>query len=83
MILHCETKPTLLTSCAERFFTTPHYGSPDEPGGVITRLSENRGKQALAELAEVLEQAWRRVADPARIAERAGKAARKRSQRSR
>ena len=69
VILHCETKPALLASCAERFFTTPHYGSPDEPGGVMTRLAENRGKQDLAQLAELLEAAWRHVASPEQIAE--------------
>ena len=73
VIFHCEAKPALLASCAERFFTTPHYGSVDEPGGIITRLCENRGKDDLAELAELLEDAWRRVASPEQIAERARK----------
>ncbi len=73
VIFHCETKPELLASCAERFFTTPHYGDPGEPGGIITRLCENRGKDALAELAQLLEAAWRRVADPERIAEHDGR----------
>jgi hypothetical protein len=70
VIFHCETKPALLREHADRFFTTPHYGSSDEPGGVITRLSENRGKDDLAELAKLLEAAWRRVAAPEGVAKR-------------
>ncbi len=70
VIFHCETKPALLASCAERFFTTPHYGEPGEPGGIITRLCENRGKDDLAELAQLLETAWRRVAGPEHLARR-------------
>jgi hypothetical protein len=70
VIFHCETKPELLASCAERFFTTPHYGDPGEPGGIITRLAENRGKDDLAELAKLLEAAWRRVAGPEHLAKR-------------
>jgi predicted DNA-binding transcriptional regulator YafY len=62
VILHCSSKPSLLASCPERFFTTPHYGPADEPGGVITRLAENRGTAELQELAELLEDAWRDVA---------------------
>jgi hypothetical protein len=45
-------------------FTTAHYGAPDEPGAVITRLSEHRGPDDLAEIAELLEDAWREVAPP-------------------
>jgi hypothetical protein len=62
VIFYCEHKPELLASSADRFFTTPHYGAPDEPGGVITRLSEHRGDAELRELAELLEDAWRAVA---------------------
>ena len=68
VILHCPQKPTLLASCPERYFTTPHYGPLDEPGGVITRLAENRGPAELQELGELLEDAWREVASPDLIA---------------
>lgn len=64
VIFHCPTKPSLLESCPERFFTTPHYGPPDEPGGIITRLAENRGPDELQELMELLEDSWREVAAP-------------------
>jgi hypothetical protein len=37
--------------------------SPDQPGGVITRLSEHRGPDDLAEIAEVLEDAYRSVVE--------------------
>jgi len=69
VIFHCKTKPELLATRADRFFTTPHYGSPDQPGGIITRLCESRGKSELAELAKLLEEAWRGVAGPERIEE--------------
>jgi hypothetical protein len=65
----CEQKPDLLASRADRWFTTAHYGPLDEPGGVITRLSEWRGEEELAELAEVVEDAWRGVASPALLAQ--------------
>lgn len=70
VIFHCSQKPSLLASCPERFFTTPHYGSPEEPGGVITRLVENRGQGELQELAELLEDAWRAVAPTELIEQR-------------
>ena len=60
VVLRYEDKPGLLASRPDRWFTTPHYGPPDEPGGVITRLSEHRGPD-LAEIAEVLEEAYRSV----------------------
>lgn len=70
VIFHCPHKPALLASCPERFFTTPHYGPPDEPGGVITRLAENRGAAELQELAELLQEAWQEVAPSELTAER-------------
>lgn len=59
VILRCEQRAEILASSPDRFFTTPHYGSPGEPGGIITRLPENRGASHLAELAELLEDAYR------------------------
>jgi predicted DNA-binding transcriptional regulator YafY len=70
VILRCEQRPELLESSADRFFTTPHYGAPGEPGGVIVRLSEHRGPAELEELAELLEDAWREAASPDLIAQR-------------
>ena len=70
VVFYCPQKPELLASCADRYFTTPHYGSPDEPGGVIVRLSEQRGPNELAELAELVEDAWREVASPNLIDQR-------------
>jgi len=70
VVFYCPQKPELLASSADRFFTTPHYGSPDEPGGVIVRLSEFRGREELAELAELREDAWREVAPPELIEQR-------------
>ena len=70
VLLRCEQRPGLLAASPDRFFTTPHYGDPDEPGGVIVRLSEHRGAADLEELAELLEDAWREVAPPELIAER-------------
>jgi hypothetical protein len=70
VVFYCPQKPELLASSADRFFTTPHYGSPDEPGGVIVRLSEFRGREELTELAELLEDAWREVATPELIEQR-------------
>jgi hypothetical protein len=64
VILRCEQRPELLASRPDRWFTTPHYGDPAEPGAVITRLSEHRGPDDLAEIAELLEDAWREVASP-------------------
>jgi hypothetical protein len=72
VVFYCPQKPELLASCADRYFTTPHYGSADEPGGVIVRLSEHRGRAELAELAELVEDAWREVATPDLIAQRDG-----------
>jgi hypothetical protein len=69
VLFYCEHKPELLASSADRFFTTPHYGDPDEPGGVITRLSEHRGDAELRELAELLEDAWRAVAPESLVAQ--------------
>lgn len=48
----------LLATFPERFFITPHYGSG---GAVLTRLSSLR-KKDLPEIAELLEDAWRRFA---------------------
>jgi hypothetical protein len=69
VIFHCEQKAELLASSADRFFTTPHYGPIDEPGGIILRLAEQRGDAEHAEIAELLEDAWREVAPPDRIEE--------------
>jgi len=70
VLFYCPQKPELLASCADRYFSTAHYGSPDEPGGVIVRLSEHRGPKDLAELSELVEDAWREVATPALVEER-------------
>lgn len=64
VILRCEQRPELLAARPDRWFTTAHYGDPEEPGAVITRLSEHRGPDDLAEIAELLEDAWREVAPP-------------------
>ena len=64
VIFSCDQKPELLASSADRFFTTPHYGPVDEPGGIILRLAEQRGEAEHAEVAELLEDAWREVAPP-------------------
>jgi hypothetical protein len=69
VILHCEQRPELLAASPDRFFSTPHYGGPDEPGGVILRLSEHRGPDDLREIAELLEDAWRHVAPADLVAE--------------
>jgi predicted DNA-binding transcriptional regulator YafY len=63
VLLRYEDKPSLLAARPDRWFTTPHYGPPDQPGGVITRLSEHRGPEDLAEIAEVLEDAYRSVVE--------------------
>lgn len=68
VILRCEQRPDLLAARPDRWFTTPHYGDPTEPGAVITRLSEHRGADDLAEIAELLEDAWRDVASPDLVA---------------
>jgi len=70
VLFYCQQKPDLLAASADRYFTTPHYGSIDEPGGVIVRLSEHRGADDLAELAELIEDAWREVASPEMIEQR-------------
>jgi hypothetical protein len=70
VVFYCPQKPELLAASADRYFSTPHYGSADEPGGVIVRLSEHRGPDDLAELAELLEDAWREVATPELIEQR-------------
>jgi hypothetical protein len=70
VVFYCPQKPELLASSADRFFSTPHYGSADEPGGVIVRLAEFRGRDEVAELMEVIEDAWREVASPDLIAQR-------------
>jgi len=70
VIFYCHQKPELLAASADRYFTTPHYGNADEPGGVLVRLSEHRGADDLAELAELLEDAWREVATPELIEQR-------------
>jgi len=64
VILRCERRPELLAARPDRWFTTAHYGDPTEPGAVITRLVEHRGPNDLAEIAELLEDAWREVASP-------------------
>lgn len=69
VLFFCEQKPELLAASPERFFTTPHYGPPDEPGGIVLRLVEQRGAAEHAEVAELLEDAWRVVAPPDRRAE--------------
>jgi len=69
VIFHCGQRLELLAASPDRFFTTPHYGAPGEPGGIITRLAENRGPDDLAELAELLEDSWRHVAPPNLIAQ--------------
>jgi predicted DNA-binding transcriptional regulator YafY len=74
VILRCEQRPELLAARPDRWFTTPHYGDPTEPGAVITRLSEHRGPEDLAEIAELLEDAWREVASPDLVAQRHGNA---------
>jgi len=70
VLFYCPQKPELLASSADRYFTTPHYGRDDEPGGVIVRLSEHRGPREQAELAELIEDAWREVAPPELIEQR-------------
>jgi hypothetical protein len=77
VIFHCEAKPELLASTPERYFTTPHYGDDDGPGGIIVRLSEFRGDAELEELAELLEDAWREVASAELIEELAARRARR------
>jgi hypothetical protein len=72
VVFYCQHKPELLASSADRYFSTPHYGSPDEPGGVIVRLTEHRGSDEFAELAELVEDAWREVASPDLVAQRDG-----------
>jgi predicted DNA-binding transcriptional regulator YafY len=69
VILHCEQRPELLAARPDRWFTTPHYGEPTEPGAVITRLAEHRGPDDLAEIAELIEDAWREVASPDLVAQ--------------
>jgi hypothetical protein len=61
LIFRCAQRPALLRSSPERYFTTPHYGSPDEPGSIIVRLTELRARD-LPEIAELLEDAWRAAA---------------------
>jgi hypothetical protein len=72
VLFYCPQKPELLASSADRYFSTAHYGREDEPGGVIVRLEEHRGPAELAELAELVEDAWREVATPDLIAQRDG-----------
>jgi hypothetical protein len=74
VILRCEQRSDLLAARPDRWFTTPHYGAPTEPGAVITRLSEHRGPDDLAEIAELLEDAWREVAPPDLVAQLGGHA---------
>lgn len=78
VILRCEQRPELLAARPDRWFTTPHHGHPTEPGAVITRLSEHRGPDDLAEIAELLEDAWREVASPDLVAQLDGAAHRPR-----
>ena len=68
LIRRCSQRPFLLTEEADRFFITPHYGDPTEPGAVLTRLSENT-ENDLGELAELLADAWREVAPKKLVAE--------------
>lgn len=63
VIFHCDSKPALLASAADRYFTTPHYGPIDEPGTVIVRLTELR-RDDLPEITELIEVAWAAVAPP-------------------
>jgi predicted DNA-binding transcriptional regulator YafY len=69
VIFHCEQRPELLAASPDRFFSTPHYGGPGQPGGIIVRLAEHRGPAELAELAELIEDSWRTIAPPDLIAE--------------
>lgn len=69
LIFRCAQRPALLSSRPDLFFTTPHYGDPTEPGGVVVRLAEHRGDAALREITDLLEHAWRQVATPEQIAE--------------
>jgi len=68
MVFNCDYRHELLTERADRFFVTPHYGDPNEPGTVVTRLSENTVDD-LDELADVIEDSWRAVAPAALIAQ--------------
>lgn len=61
MIRRCPDRPALLATSPDRFFITHHYGDSDEPGPVLTRLSENR-REHLAELEELIIESWRDVA---------------------
>lgn len=70
VILRCPQRAELLAASPERYFFTAHYGrDPAEPGGVIVRLPEFRGREGREELAEVLEDAWRAAAPPELVAE--------------
>jgi hypothetical protein len=69
VIFRCEQRAALLATRPDRYFTTPHYGEPEEPGSIVTRLSEHRGAAELEELAELLEDAWREVATPELVAQ--------------
>jgi hypothetical protein len=68
VLFHCDHKPEVLATSADRWFTTPHYGPEDEPGGIITRLSEHRGAAEIDDLADLIEEAWRHVAPPDLVA---------------
>lgn len=65
MIRRCPDRPSLLATSPDRFFITRHYGDPDEPGPVLTRLSENT-REHLGELEELIIESWRDVA-PMRV----------------
>jgi hypothetical protein len=65
MIRCCPDRPAVLAESPDRFFITVHYGDPDEPGAVLTRLSENTTDH-IDELAELIEESWRAFA-PRRV----------------
>lgn len=53
LIRHCPQRPALLAARADRFFMTPHYGDPETPGWIMTRLCEHTVDD-LPELTEML-----------------------------
>lgn len=67
MIRRCPDRPSLLASSPLRFFITRHYGDPNEPGPVLTRLSENSHSD-LPELRELIVESWRDAAPKRTVA---------------